>query len=784
MVELRERRIYIDGEPRIVVAGEVHYFRLMVSEWRDRLLKAKALGCNAIATYIPWLFHEEIEGEIDLVGKTRRETDLGKFIDLCHELGMWFIARPGPFVMAEMKNEGIPYWVAERHPDVVPISWDGKRAESKNLDYLSSDFLEASRNWYRAVIPVIAERLIQRGGPVIGIQLDNEIGMLAWVTNQPDLSDDTLCQFAEWLITNDLDEGYGIDLNDPSARAKSLRTPSEAIAPKLVQDYGSFERFRYARYVRTLRGYAEEFGISGIPFTVNIHGSGGGRGQQFPIGISQLYESYAQADGYLSGSDHYLGDLTRENYQDLYLINAFMAAVARPEQPISSLEFEVGTGDYGETGAIIYSGSAADHKVRMSFAQGNRLLNYYLLSGGRNPKLLKPRGDGNDRIAATGERHGFAAPINPEGEMGANYRALKATTDKVLAIQSQLSTLEEEFDDVSIGFIPDYYKTNLRRPGKSSEIVENLEYIRGPLEVLSRGMLQLGLRFPAVDIQHRTPKTKRLAIASSRHMAQEVQQRLVDYMRGGASVLFWGEFPIQDMIGNPCLILADALGLKPGRFAQGTGDYFPSTAPSGILADEPELRVWRMQTMVGAKEVFLRHVGTDEPVGFTQSLGSGKAIAVLGNYACHMNAFHRIFDALGAQPALTAATESGGVFVTSGKAHGGGRIVTLINLDVEPKSVELRENGSRVTDVPVELGPRGALFIPVGLQFGSVEVVWATTECQSLTEERLVFSPNGGNAAVLVRGKEVKSHNARKSDHRHGTLLYPIDPKLPIELEI
>ena len=82
MVELRERRIYIDGEPRIVVAGEVHYFRLMVSEWRDRLLKAKALGCNAIATYIPWLFHEEIEGEIDLVGKTRRETDLGKFIDL------------------------------------------------------------------------------------------------------------------------------------------------------------------------------------------------------------------------------------------------------------------------------------------------------------------------------------------------------------------------------------------------------------------------------------------------------------------------------------------------------------------------------------------------------------------------------------------------------------------------------------------------------------------------------------------------------------------------------
>ena len=48
-------------------------------------------------------------------------------------------------------------------------------------------------------------------------------------------------------------------------------------------------------------------------------------------------------------------------------------------------------------------------------AQGNRLINYYLFAGGHNPPLDEPVGDGNDRIAFTGERHGFAAPIDPEG---------------------------------------------------------------------------------------------------------------------------------------------------------------------------------------------------------------------------------------------------------------------------------------------------------------------------------------------------------------------------------
>ena len=80
-----------------------------------------------MASYIPWLFHELADGTFDLTGRTRPERDLGAFIDLCAERGLTFFARPGPFVMAELKNEGLPYRLYADHPEIIPVGWDGRR---------------------------------------------------------------------------------------------------------------------------------------------------------------------------------------------------------------------------------------------------------------------------------------------------------------------------------------------------------------------------------------------------------------------------------------------------------------------------------------------------------------------------------------------------------------------------------------------------------------------------------------------------------------------------------
>ena len=124
-----------------------------------------------------------------------------------------------------------------------------------------------------------------------------------------------------------------------------------------------------------------------------------------------------------SGSDHYLGDLTVQNVADLYVANAFMAAVHGPDQPLTSMEFEAGSGDNGEDLSRLLPPEAVDLKVRLCVAQGNRLLNLYLFTGGHNPPLDTPVGDGNDRIAFTGQRHGFSAPIGPEGQENPSFGA-------------------------------------------------------------------------------------------------------------------------------------------------------------------------------------------------------------------------------------------------------------------------------------------------------------------------------------------------------------------------
>ena len=46
----------------LVLAGEVHYFRLDRADWADRLDDALDLGLTAVATYVPWLVHETADG--------------------------------------------------------------------------------------------------------------------------------------------------------------------------------------------------------------------------------------------------------------------------------------------------------------------------------------------------------------------------------------------------------------------------------------------------------------------------------------------------------------------------------------------------------------------------------------------------------------------------------------------------------------------------------------------------------------------------------------------------
>ncbi|MGZ9583389.1 beta-galactosidase [Paenibacillus marinisediminis] len=766
MIDIRNKQIIMNGEPQLIMCGEIHYFRLERKDWQDRIAKLKAAGCNAVASYIPWICHEPLEGQVDLTGATRPELDLGTFIDMCKDNDLYFIARPGPFIMAEMKNEGLPYWVYEKHPDIIPVGWDGKPAPTRTIDYMAPGFLQEARNWYAEVMAVLAPRLYTKGGNTIAVQLDNEIGMLAWCSNSPDLTDHLLADFAGWLHkqydAETLKGRYPFDLNDAQARKTALRSPEEGYAAELLHDLGHFMRNRFARYVAELRAYAEESGVTDIPFLVNIHGTGGGRGFGFPIGISQLYESYTQAPGYMSGSDIYFGNLTMNNFQDLYLINGFMDAVHLPDQPLTSLEFECGDGNYGSTYGGRYDTSAADFKTRMCIAQGNRMLNYYLFSGGINYRLTPKTYDGNDRIAFTGERHGFAAPINPEGEINYTYPRMARVIQTMMAVSNKIAAMDEERDDVAFAFIPDYFMTEYRYPGsaKMNDIIQNIESNRsyGGWEIMARAMLLGGYRFGSVDIQNKTldPRTTPvLAIASARYLHAQVQQKLVDYMREGGGVLLYGEVPLFDMEGMPCTILADALSVVPAGTVTSGPEHYLSVCAEGWAAPRPEIRANFAQLFkTGDTESIISVYGSGEVCGFEAKVGKGRAIVIATSYDCDIPLFKEALERLGAKAALSHDFAQHGIFMTSTANQQGERFLHMINLDSFDKELMVEEHGSALFDGrKLLLQSNDGVMLPMNVTFGDVKIVYSTAEITSVTAEAIGFRLTQAQDVISIETK-------------------------------
>jgi len=146
-----------DGQPHQVIAGAIHYFRVHPDQWLDRIHKARLMGLNTIETYVAWNAHEPRRGEWDASGWN----DLGRFLDLVHAEGMDAIVRPGPYICAEWHNGGLPVWLT------------GGERELRSSE---PAFLADVSAYLRRVYEIVAPRQIDRGGPVVLVQIENEYG--------------------------------------------------------------------------------------------------------------------------------------------------------------------------------------------------------------------------------------------------------------------------------------------------------------------------------------------------------------------------------------------------------------------------------------------------------------------------------------------------------------------------------------------------------------------------------------------------------------------------------
>lgn len=153
------------GEKRwFPIMGEIHYSRYPDSGWKEALLKMKEGGVDIVSSYVIWIHHEEIENQFEWTGWR----DLRKFVQTIKECGLSMILRIGPWSHAEVRHGGFPDWLLAKCPD------------ARNTN--DEKYFAEVEKFYKAIYEQVKGLLLKDGGPIIGVQIENEFGHCGGLT--------------------------------------------------------------------------------------------------------------------------------------------------------------------------------------------------------------------------------------------------------------------------------------------------------------------------------------------------------------------------------------------------------------------------------------------------------------------------------------------------------------------------------------------------------------------------------------------------------------------------
>lgn len=308
-----------NGSPFFGVSGEFHFSRMSDSRWEDEIIKMKMGGLNIVATYVFWIHHEEEEGKFDFTGRRC----LSRFIRLCKRHGLYVILRVGPFDHGEVRNGGLPDWLY------------GKPFEVRKLN---EGFLACVRRLYSEIGAQVEGMFFRDGGPIIGVQIDNEY----------------MHSSAPWEMTTGISDEW-----------------------IFVGDEGN-------AYMLRLKELAVECGLTPVFYTCTGWG-----GAAMPDSMLPLWGGYAfrpwifySHKGEHPATEEYL-------YQDFHNNDAecnygFDPVYAPEEKPYSCCEMGGGM-MCSYYYRFQYPYKSVDAMANIKLASGCNFLGYYMYQGGSNP---------------------------------------------------------------------------------------------------------------------------------------------------------------------------------------------------------------------------------------------------------------------------------------------------------------------------------------------------------------------------------------------------------------
>lgn len=161
LLNVKNGKFFINDEPFFLLSGDIHYFRIHPSQWRERLRLMCDFGLTAIQTYCPWNLHEPERGVFNFMDML----DLGRFIDIANEEGLYVLLRPSPYICSECDNGGMPYWI-KKERDIALRTCDPR-------------FISAFEEYFKEICKIVIGRLSTNGGNIIAVAVENEYGDVA-----------------------------------------------------------------------------------------------------------------------------------------------------------------------------------------------------------------------------------------------------------------------------------------------------------------------------------------------------------------------------------------------------------------------------------------------------------------------------------------------------------------------------------------------------------------------------------------------------------------------------
>ena len=619
---IQDDSFYLNNKKVFLISGEIHYFRIKRELWDKHLAAAKEAGLTTVSTYIPWAWHESEEAVFDFDGTSCPERDLIGWIERCQANGLNCVVKPGPFILAEYRGAGLPDWFMDQFREEVKMhNSKGQIVPSDGVSLFNEKYLEKVTLWYDQIMPLISKYEISAGGPIIMMQICNEIGVFSWLAKQADYNAEVKHRFILYLLNKfpeiaALNNLWGTDYKDFNA----IELPPDgkiAYASKGDRgrdyDWHCFWRTYYGDYLRMLTGMARERGVS-VPLYHNLPGWIYGNGYEFPVNITMYEDLFENKSEIIFGVDHIPEFLSYRNLHDDRIINDITLAM-QGNKPLFAAEFQCGSREYH----VETNPQEMELFYKASVANGLVGWNYYMFSQGRNPS----------RKGYSGDTFYWFNPLTPEGERTSAFPLVKRM-NQILTTSENLIVNAKRKAEVCVLFYPPYYATELERPvdGKcelqfTASAIRRPAYFDGLIKVLQ----VLNIDYDMVDLNKASAdnlaKYKQVWAFSTDEMNAREQQTIVDYTKAGGNLVLFPYLPDREMSQKPCTIIRDALSISPSG-----SDIIDS--PLIDVYDLKDIKCANPQTIYDEKslsgaEIIARNINGNI-CGFTKPLGKGTFI--------------------------------------------------------------------------------------------------------------------------------------------------------------